>query len=71
MKGLSAAADRRKEVGENLRDLPEISRLGTFVYLARKGAEAQRKNPFAAWRLCAPTSFFPKGATRLNPLRPG
>ena len=41
-----------------------------FCFLARKGAEAQRKNPLAAWRLCALTSFFPKGATRLNPLPP-
>jgi hypothetical protein len=41
--GWRAKAQRRKEIGENLRDLPEISRLGTFVYLARKGAEAQRK----------------------------
>jgi hypothetical protein len=53
-----AKAQRRKEIGENLSDLPEAGRLGTFAYLAHKGAEAQRKTPFASWRLCAQTSFF-------------
>jgi hypothetical protein len=50
-----AKAQRRKEVGEDFSDLPEVGRLGTFVYLARKGAEAQRKTPL---RLCKSTSFF-------------
>jgi hypothetical protein len=43
-----AKAQRRKEIEEDFSDLPEVGRLGTFVYLARKGAEAQRKN---SWRL--------------------
>ena len=52
------AVGRRKEIGENLSDLPEAGRLGTFVYLARRGAEALRKTSFASSRLCALTSFF-------------
>jgi hypothetical protein len=40
-----AEAQRRKEIGKDFSDLPEVGELGTFVYLTRKGAEAQRKNP--------------------------
>jgi hypothetical protein len=43
-----AKAQRRTEIGEDFSDLPKVGKLGTFFYLARKGAEAQRKNPFAA-----------------------
>ena len=65
-----AKAKRRKEIGEDFSDQPKVGKLGTFVYLARKGAEEQRKNPFAAWRLCESHSFFfsqsRKGAKELD-----
>ncbi len=70
------AIGRRKEIGENLRNLPEISRIGDFVCLARRGAKTQRKNPLrlgvlpAVGRLCALTSFFShrQGASKVGRL---
>jgi hypothetical protein len=34
-----AKAQRRKEIGEDFSDQPKVGKLGTFVYLARKGAK--------------------------------
>jgi hypothetical protein len=38
-----AKAQRRKEIGEDFSDLPELGKLGTFVYLALEDAKVQRK----------------------------
>jgi hypothetical protein len=34
-----AKAQRRTEIGEDFSDLPKVGKLGTFFYLARKGAK--------------------------------
>ena len=61
-----AKAQRRTEIGEDFSDLPKVGKLGTFFYLARKGAEAQRKNPFAASRLRESQFFFLKKTRSLH-----
>ncbi len=47
-------SQRNKEIKTFESCLPKVGRLCVifFCFLARKGAEAQRKNPFAALRLC-------------------
>ena len=54
-----AKAQRRKEIGENLSDLPEVGRLFVnLFFIWRAKVQILKENPFAAWRLCESKFFF-------------
>jgi len=51
------AVGRRKEIGENLSDLPEAGRLFVNLFFIWR-AKAQRRKEKTPLRLCESTSFF-------------